>query len=419
VSPTMMYFFAIANVVLLAFVLLAVRRSVFRLKTEVKRNLALREQSERYREMFEKTETGVFRSDIDGHFKYINQAGVKILGFDRARELYDRNITPLQFYANSQDDVRVRSMLRQGISIQNQYFRIINAKGETLYIEGNVREIRDDAGNPTGFDGFFRDVTQRVTAQEALWSYSNNLERMVREKTAEILALERGKMDLGKRAALGEIASALVHELRDPLSSMKMAFLTIKNRFEFEEPIVRIIEDACTAGLNMERILNDVLDFARPRELCLIRQDLRPIVDLAGDSFDGEMKRPGIVFRRESAPGILMALVDSARLGQAVRNLIQNAADALPDGHGEITLKTEFLRDEDVLRITVSDNGAGIAGEDQGRVFEPFFTRKDGGTGLGLTLVKKITEAHHGRAAVESTPGRGTSVRIELPAERR
>jgi signal transduction histidine kinase len=199
---------------------------------------------------------------------------------------------------------------------------------------------------------------------------------------------------------------------------MKMAFLTIKNRFEFDEPVVRIIEDACTAGLKMERILNDVLDFARPQELRLIRQDLRPIVDQAGDSFDGELKKPDIVFRREYASGILMALVDSARLGQAVRNLLQNAVDAIREGHGEITLKTEFLQEEEVLRITVSDNGTGIAGEDLDRVFEPFFTRKDTGTGLGLTLVRKIADAHRGRAAIESRPGQGTTVSIELPADR-
>ena len=417
-SHTTMYFLAFANVALLAFVLLAVRRSLFGLKAEMKRNFVLREQSEQYREMFEETATGVCHVDAEGHFEYINQAGAKILGFDHAEDLYDGKIIALPFFSRSDDEVRLRKMLELGESIQNQTIEIKNARGETLYITANCREIRDKAGNQIGFNGFFRDMTQRVTAQEALWSYSNNLERLVREKTAEILALERKKMDLEKRAALGEIASALVHELRNPLSSMKMAFLTIKNRFEFDEPVVRIIEDACTAGLQMERILNDVLDFARPQELRLIRQDLRPIVDQAGDSFDSELKKPDIVFRREYASGILMALVDSARLGQAVRNLLQNAVDALPEGHGEITLKTEFLQEEEVLRITVSDNGTGIAGEDLDRVFEPFFTRKDTGTGLGLTLVRKIAEAHHGRAAVESTPGQGTTVSIELPADR-
>jgi PAS domain S-box-containing protein len=418
VSGTTILILVFANVILLAFALLAVRRSMVGLKAELKRNMSLSVQSSRYRELFEETDMGAFKSDVEGILKYVNQAGVKILGFDRAQELYDKNITAFQFYADIQDDDRIRSMLQQGLSIQNQYFEIKNVKGETLYIEANAREIRDGRGNLIGFDGFFRDVTQRVTTQNALRFYSDNLENLVREKTREMLELERKKFELEKRAAVGEMTSAFVHELRNPLSSMKMAFLTIKKQFEFDEPINRIMEVAFNTGQKMERILRDVLDFTRPQELRLIRQDLRPILNLAADSVENESKRPGIALRREFTSDILTALFDSTRLGQAVRNLLQNAFDALPDGHGEITLKTEFLQDEEVLRITVSDNGAGIAGEDQGRVFEPFFTRKDGGTGLGLTLVQKIAEAHRGRAAVESKPGQGTTAYIELPADR-
>ena len=418
VSQMAMYFLAFANVVLMAFVLLTVRLSILGLKAELTRRTALREQSERYREMFEETATGVFQADTEGHFKYINQAGAKILGFDRADDLYNENLSALQFFPNPDDRIRVQRILAGGGSLKNRFYEIKNARGETLYLEGHGLEIRDDGGNGIGRAGFFRDVTQHVTARQALWSYFSNLERLVRDKTAEILDLERKKFELEKRAAVGEAASALVHELRSPLSSLKMVYPVIINRIALNESARQRTAAAHAAGQKVERILEDVLDFARPQELRPILQDLRPIVDQAGDSFDSELKKPDIVFRREYASGILMALVDSARLGQAVRNLLQNAVDALPEGHGEITLKTEFLQEEEVLRITVSDNGTGIAGEDLDRVFEPFFTRKDTGTGLGLTLVRKIAEAHHGRAAVESTPGQGTTVSIELPADR-
>jgi PAS domain S-box-containing protein len=417
VSEKTIYILALANVFLLAFVLHAVRRTLFGLRKELKRSADLRREAERYREMFEETAVGVFQTDTAGRLQYLNQAGLKILGFDRAREVTGGNISVFQFYVNVREDENIRNSLKMGIPVQNRLVEIINARGERLSIEGTTREIRDDAGILTGYDGFFRDMTYRVTAMEALRDYSDNLERLAMEKTAEILALEREKMNLEKRAAAGEMASAMVHELRNPLSSMKMAFLTIKNRHVSDERMSRVMEEATVIGQNMANILEDALDFARPRELRLILQDLRPILNEAADSAQAGCKNPGIAIRREVPSGPVTAVVDSARMSQAVRNLLQNSVDAVGEGRGEIILKAEFFPEQEVLRITVSDDGPGIAPEDLDRAFEPFFTHKDGGAGLGLTLVRKIAEAHHGRASVVGRPGGGTEARIELPAE--
>jgi PAS domain S-box-containing protein len=409
---------AFADAVLLAFVLLAVRRSVFRLKAELKRSLALREKSDRYREMFEQTEAGVIRSDAGGRIRYINRAGANILGFDRADELYAENITTHQFFSDPGDEARIQNILRHGGSVKNQYHKIKNARGETLYVTGNGREINDESGKRTGFEGFFRDMTRRVTAEKALWNYSEKLETRVGEKTAEILALERKKFELEKRAAVGEMASALVHELRNPLSSLKMVYQTLINRIAMNESARLKMETAHEAGQKVERILKDVLDFARPQELRLIRQELRPILDNTADSFEGEFKSRGVFLRRDYARDLPSAVVDSDQLGRALGNLLRNAAESVRDGSGEIRLSAECLPRRDGIRITVFDNGAGIAGGDLPRVFDPFFTRKESKTGLGLTLVQKVAEAHRGRAAVESTPGKGTTVGIDLPADR-
>jgi two-component system NtrC family sensor kinase len=163
-------------------------------------------------------------------------------------------------------------------------------------------------------------------------------------------------------------------------------------------------------------MMKDVLDFAKPQELRMIPQDIHPILEEAAERFRGEFEKAGISLHKEFARTLPSLAVDSERMSQVLVNLLQNAvyASAGIDGP-RITIRTFGLKSEEAVRIEVADNGSGIAENHLPRVFDPFFTGRSAGTGLGLTVVKKIVEAHHGRVGIESPPGKGTTVWIELP----
>jgi two-component system, sporulation sensor kinase E len=406
----------LVNFGLLAFALLAVYYYAYRLKMELKRSNFLRSQSDSYRDLFEETSDVVFQTDADASFKAANRATAKVLGFDRPEALLEAGVNGRQFFAEPAEADIILNQLSQGMPIHNRVVKVRSRKGEFVYLSVTLHAIRDAKGGMTGVYGIGHDVTRRISLEEELWNYSINLERMVQEKAGEIVDLERKKFHLEKLAIVGETVSSLVHELRNPLSTMKMGFLTLRKTVRLNDAESHFLDLVEKEGYRLELMLKDVLDFAKPQELRLIPQDVHPILEQSAERFKEEFEKAGIVFHREFTRAIPRVAVDSERLSQVLVNLVQNAVDAAQGTERRITMRTGYLHDEEAVRIEVADNGAGIAENILPRVFDPFFTGRKTGTGLGLTVVKKIVEAHHGRVGIESRPGKGTTIRIELPA---
>jgi len=406
----------LVNFGLLAFALLSVYYYAYRLKMALRRSNFLLRQNESYRDLFEETSDIVFRADADARIRIANRATAKLLGFESPEAILEAGIDVRQFLAEPAELDPMLAQLRQGKPIRNRLVKVRSRSGGLFHISVNLHPVREaKGGGLAGVYGIGHDVTRRISLEEELWNYSVNLEGMVQEKTREILDLERRKFHLEKLAAVGETVSSLVHELRNPLSTMKMGYLTLKKSAHFDETQRHFIDLIEKEGYRLEQMLKDVLDFAKPQEMRLIPQDIHPILERSAEKFKAEFEKAGIVFHREFNRDIPRAAVDSERLIQVLTNLLQNAVDAAQGTDRNITMRTGYLPDQEAIRIEVSDDGAGIAENALPRVFEPFFTSRKTGTGLGLTVVKKITEAHRGRVAIDSLPGKGTSVRIELP----
>lgn len=230
--------------------------------------------------------------------------------------------------------------------------------------------------------------------------------------------LKRARDDLvtaAKFAFVGEIAAGVAHEVRTPLGILRTSAQILGRALPADQS-----QSAELVGMiigevdRLDRVVAGLLEIARPRELLIEPTPLASVVQRALDFTDVQAREKGITIHSVFSPDQRPARCDPVQIYQVVLNLIVNALQILPPG-GEIIVRTRPPHDGRVS-VEVSDNGPGIAPEMQERVFTPFFTMREGGTGLGLALVQRIVQAHQGTVAVHSEMGRGTTFRVELPA---
>jgi two-component system, NtrC family, sensor histidine kinase HydH len=222
-----------------------------------------------------------------------------------------------------------------------------------------------------------------------------------------------------KLAAVGQLAASVGHELRNPLTAIRNAHAYISKRVAKTDAAA----DARTVqflGLQereinaCNRIISDLLDFARERPLDLRPCPLRPLVDEAISVVIG---REDVEMLNEVAEELPIPALDKDQFRQALVNLIQNAVEAMPAGRrGTVRVRAEATA-KGGWRLAVSDQGVGIPAELQAKIFEPLFTTKSKGTGLGLAVVATMLKRHGCAIAVDSEVGRGTEFAIEIPAQ--
>jgi signal transduction histidine kinase len=217
-------------------------------------------------------------------------------------------------------------------------------------------------------------------------------------------------------ACIGKITTSLSHELRNPLSAVKMNLQILKKNHQFTDNDQRRIDISVNEVMRLEGILREILDFAKPLHLtpgaCDINQILVACLELLNVQF--EQKR--IAVFQAFAADIPPMQADGEKLSQAVINLLLNAFDAsAPEGRIWVTSRYHPQGDPANVEVAIDDEGNGIAKKQLRDIFEPFFTTKANGTGLGLTNVKRIIEAHGGWVEVANRDPQGASFRLYLP----
>ena len=219
-------------------------------------------------------------------------------------------------------------------------------------------------------------------------------------------------------AEVGRLTGGLAHEIRNPLSTLNLNLQLLREDLlrpgaAVEPRTVARLDSLEQEARRLQTILDDFMKFAGRHEVHLKALPLGPLLAEAAAFYAERLRRAGIQVRTQFADGLPPAALDADRFKQAVSNLILNAEAAMPDG-GELLITAEPERRGACVHIT--DTGVGIPTENLDKVFEPYYSTRPGGTGLGLPMVRRIVQEHGGSIEVHSEVGRGTRFTIHLPA---
>ena len=217
-------------------------------------------------------------------------------------------------------------------------------------------------------------------------------------------------------ATLGQLSAGLAHEIKNPLAGIQGALEVLKHETA-DGATTRLYEEMLGELRRVNGILQRLLESGRPAPLRLARTDLTRLVSETVELMRPGLSRKNVELAASVADGLPQIRIDASKIRQVLVNLVQNAAEAIGDGGGHVTLRASAAPDRKGVVLVVEDDGPGIAREDLDRLFEPFFTTKFTGTGLGLTISKGLIEQHGGRLHADSAAERGATFYILLPSD--
>lgn len=267
------------------------------------------------------------------------------------------------------------------------------------------------------------DLTRKIALEPAHWEDEDAglLARTFNTLTDSIAAFQRDAAQRERLSALGRLSTVVAHEVRNPLMIIKASLRVLRQDAASPAQGREAVADIDEEVSRLDRVVNEVLDFARPIRCELGPTDLNALCrDAAQASLSGEAA-PGIALRLD--PSLPRVMTDGERVRTALVNILSNAREAVAARPGGGTgtpdapdVELITLRAGGGVAIVVSDRGIGIADDDLPHVFDPYFTTRRTGTGLGLAIAKNIVEALGGAISVRSRLPEGTEVRIDLPA---
>ncbi|MBN2575888.1 MAG: PAS domain-containing protein [Deltaproteobacteria bacterium] len=327
--------------------------------------------------------SGLVTTTLDGTITTMNDAACEILGFSGLPAIGHKLASHIPAL-----DALLDSAGALG-RVQRDEVDAVRSDGHRRRLGLSATPLSDHAGEVIGRVIHFQDLTEL-----------RHMEQMVAR--AEHLA------------GIGRLAANIAHEIRNPLASISGAVEMLKRLPETDAETSNLVAIAVREVDRVNALISNLLDYARPRTDERQRLDLGEMAQEIGTIFEQERRMTEIALQSRTPSGIF---VESApgQMQQVLWNLLRNAADAMPRG-GTIQLSVSRQQGDAALAmLSVRDTGVGIAKEDMDHIFEPFFSRKPGGTGLGLATTARIVEAHRGTIDVASEPGAGSTFTVRIP----
>ena len=369
-------------------------RGVGRDVTERKRaEEALRQSEERYRTILEEIEDSYFEVDLAGNLTFINDAVCHHLGYSR-EELFGINYRVFTAPEEVESVYQVfNEIFLTGTPIKGFSWKLVRKNGEAVFADGSVSALRDQNGKIIGFRGVGRDMTDRKKAEQQL-------------------------LTSAKLASVGELAAGVAHEINNPLTGVLGYAQLLASRQDIPQDIKHDLDVICQESQRTVRIVQNLLRFARQHKPDRTLTDINELIERTLELQLYKLTTSNIKLITKLAEGCLWVVVDYNQIQQVILNIVINAMQSMAEvsRKGKITVTTGT--DNSQVRISIADNGPGIAKENITKVFDPFFTTKPvgSGSGLGLSVCHGIIAEHGGNIYIESIEGRGSTFIIELPA---
>lgn len=361
----------------------------------------------------------------DGRLIWVNPAVEHITGYSVAECLAMPDY-PLPAVA-PEDRARLADVLaaaNRQTSGNNVDFRSLHRNGETRWMALSWQPMYEEQGTYLGFRTSVRDVTERRNLREQLRLHAEHLEQLVQERTARLRQLEQRQRQMEKLVALGQLAAGVAHEINNPLAGIRNAFALIKSdlapeheHFELLELIDREIERISGITHQMYQLYRRNPQQPSEFEMAQIVGEVAYLLKNAA-----QKRQVSLCWDPPAKPsGVLLP---EGEVKQILYNVIRNAIQASPPG-GTVRLASDM--EEQKISVHVQDQGPGIPADVLPRIFDPFFSTKQGdpqaGMGLGLSVSRSLIEAMGGRIEVVTEPGQGSLFtaafpwRVEAPQE--
>jgi PAS domain S-box-containing protein len=370
----------------------------------------LRESEERFRTLFESIQdpVGIFVGR-EGRLIDYNKAFKKLSGYTD-EELKDKVFLD---FVHPDDQALVLEKYRTEYPEEElplvYEIRAVNKTGKIIPLEISVSTYKKK-GRVIGIEVIHRDITERKKMERKLQEYAEHLEEMVEERTRELKESQERLIKAERLAAIGQLATMIGHDLRNPLTSIQNACYYLKMKFgaSKDEKIRKIFEVVDKEISHANNIIKDLLDFSRVKKPDLKKVDL---ISAIQDAL-AQLKFPENITCTTKFSEAPIIEADPDQLRRVLQNIALNGIQAMPDG-GELIVSTR--KNSDFVEVAFTDTGVGIPEENMSRLFTPLFTTKAQGVGLGLAICKNIVEAHNGKIEVESKVGEGSTFTIKLP----
>ncbi len=343
---------------------------------------ALKANERKYRNVFEKSKDIVFIADTDLNFKSVNKAIEDLLGYPKGhcegKSLYD-------FIEQAQHKKYLQNILKIGKELIDWEVQLLTVNGERRHCIITV-SVEQDEQNNEYIQGIIHDIT--------------TLKKM------EKIHLQTEKLGLTAR-----LVHTLAHEVRNPLNNITLSVEQMMEDTK-DENFLTYLNIITRNSKRINTLISELLNTSRPVEINLQLQPLHMILDEVMGAANDRIMLKRIELRTEYSPGIYIN-ADKDKLIIALLNIVINAIEAMQEGEGRLSVITEITDNE--VTIKIKDTGCGISEENISRLFEPYFTQKRNGVGLGLAFTLNIIQSHAGNIDVSSQPGKGTVFAVTLP----
>jgi nitrogen fixation/metabolism regulation signal transduction histidine kinase len=360
------------------------------------RELAL--TNEYLNSILESMSDGVIVADTDGIITKFNRSASRILEYSEEDvvgcsffELFHRDfiahdgITCPRPAPKSGEQSHFALVYPDPATVNEAMGAVLCAKsGRDISVAERDAPISDRSGACIGYVKVFQDLT-------------------------EIEALREQVRQIDRLAAIGEMAATVAHEIRNPLGGIRGFASLLARDIPPEDPRSRLVEKILVGTRNLNRVVDELLEYTRPMDLRLRPSNCAEVID-AAISYVETGGRPITI--SNATQRHLKIYVDPDKLRQVFLNILLNAVQSI-ENEGEILISAE--PDGAMMNVFIHDTGCGIPSEKIGQVFSPFFTTKEKGTGLGLAIAAKIVDAHGGALRAESDVGVGTTIVLTLP----
>lgn len=396
----------------------------------------------KFASILDMAEEGIVAIDSNQHIVLFNHGAERVFGW-LAREMMGQHLNvliPERFHTSHLRDVSSFANSVVSARLMGERRPVVGRRKDGSEFPAEISICKFEESGQRFFAAILRDVTERKKTEEAMVQVNQELERRVQARTAELESsnrqLQQYLNELQKRsdelrttsqqlwqaaklASVGELAASIAHELNNPLGTVSLRVESVLGQTSPDDPRRKALEIVEQEVERMAHLVANLLQFSRQgkEQISTVHVDdeIRMTLELALH----HLRRRGIEIVQEFATPMPTIVADRQKLRQVFLNLITNAGDAMPKG-GTLTLRARIADDGNraqTVIIEVVDTGGGIAPEILSRVMDPFFTTKEEGkgTGLGLAICKRIVQEHKGSIRIESSPGKGTVVRLTLP----